>query len=152
MRCRKKGCIGIATRGDAKPAPTCETFQEAEAGCPQHAPGQMRILRCLFPFHLRCSGAIGWSLLAGVTLALRGHGIDQGADAEPHCSYVHRHCRRNPTGGTGTCHCHAREGVGVEIPLTPMEPPGSPIWGFPPSLFPALGRRLSSALGRAGLD
>ena len=144
--------MGIAMRGDAKPALTCETFQEAKAGCPQHAPGQMKILLCLFPLHLHCSDAIGPSLLAGGTLALHGQGIKQTADAEPCCSHVHRRCRRNPVGGMGMCRCHALEGVGVETPLTPMEPPRSPHLGFSPSLFPALGRCLSSAPGRAGLD
>lgn len=40
--------IGIAKRGDAKPAPTCKNFQEAKMGCLQHALGQRRIVFCLF--------------------------------------------------------------------------------------------------------
>lgn len=104
LRHRRKGYMGIAARGHTKLVPACETFQEAKTGCPQHAPGQMRILLCLFPLHLHCLGAIWWSLLAGATLALQGHSIDQAANAETHCSLVHRHCKRNPDGGMGTCH------------------------------------------------
>ena len=37
-------------------------------------------------------------------------------------------------------------------PSTPMEPPGSPIWCSPLSLFPVPGRCHSSTPGRAGLD
>lgn len=142
---KKRGCMGTATWGDAKPAPTCETFQEAKTGCPKHAPGQIKILLCLFPLHFYCLAAMGWSILAGATLALHEHGTKQ---AEPHYSCIHRHYRRNPCGGMGTCQCRAPEGVGVETPLYHHRAS----WQFSPSLFPAPGWCLSSAPGRAGLD
>jgi len=115
----KKGCTGVAARGDAKPAPTCETFQKSSTGCTQCTPGKTRILLCLFPLHLHRLGARGWLFLAGAALVLRGHSTDQAADAEPHCSHVHRHCRKNAEGYMGTYDCHALEGVGVENPLYP---------------------------------
>lgn len=144
--------MGIAKRGDAKPAPTSKTFQEAKVGCLQHALGQRRILLCLFSTSLvlfeydraviPCrSSTSSWPLL-NATSPLCGM-----ENKVIRCSSAQVFFTVKDSNG----HCHVPEGWERCSPLPPCPLLGAPP-GAPPSPHPSTvsSPRLAFHLPQAG--
>lgn len=140
-RCRKKGDAWELLRGEMlNQHPPARPLRRQRLVVCNMPWGKGGSFSAYFPLHLCCLGVIGQSFLAEATPALHGSTKQEVL---------------NTTGSTeGTLMWtreHTTVGVGGVFPLTPMEPLGSPSWGFPPHCSqPQAG--ISSAPGKAGLD